>query len=70
MEASLAIPVHLLDQVTANIDCCARHGQPAVRRIDFALQSRPSLESNRALSGNVAATAGRLAEHAEKVRVT
>lgn len=70
MDITLAIPADTINSVTPRLDCCTRHGQSPTRRIRFALQSRPKLAGNRALTGNVAATAGRLAEHAEKVRVT
>lgn len=49
---------------------CARHGRPAVKRVDFALQSKVEIEGNRTLSGNVFSTADRLSRRAEKVRVT
>jgi len=71
MDTSLAIPVAMLTAVVPRVNRCARHGLPPVKRTSFALQSRPKLdESNVALSGNVAATTGRLAEHAKKVKVT
>lgn len=70
MDTTLAIPADLVNSVTPRLDCCARHGRSPAKRIGFALQSRPKLAGNRALTGNVAATAGRLADHAEKVRVT
>ncbi|HEY0700926.1 MAG TPA: hypothetical protein VGD43_24345 [Micromonospora sp.] len=70
MDVSLSIPVTELDATTPRLDVCARHGRPVAKRINFVLQSRPRLESNVALSGNVAATTGRVAEHARKVKVT
>lgn len=70
MDTTLAIPVEIVDAVTPRLDCCARHGESPAKRIGFALQSRPKLAGNRALTGNAAATAGRLADHASKVRVT
>ncbi|MFC6018556.1 hypothetical protein ACFP2T_20395 [Plantactinospora solaniradicis] len=71
MDTSFALPVSALDAVMPQVDRCARHGLPSARRVDFALQSRPKLtESNPALGGNVLATAGRVGEHAGKVRVT
>lgn len=70
MDITLAIPADTINSVTPHLDCCSRHGQSPARRIRFALQSRPKLAGNRALTGNVAATAGRLADHAAKVRVT
>jgi hypothetical protein len=71
MDTSFTLPVSALDAVIPRVHRCARHGSPVGRRVSFALQSRPKLnESNPALSGNVLATAGRVAEHAGKVRVT
>ncbi|MGW1678017.1 hypothetical protein [Saccharopolyspora sp. NPDC002376] len=32
--------------------CCTAHGKPAVRQVDFALQSRVRVEGNRLLSSN------------------
>lgn len=51
---------------------CSRHGRPAVRRVDFALQSKVDIEGSRL--GTVAGTgvvgmAERLGQHAKKVRV-
>lgn len=70
MDTTLAIPADAVNAVTPRLDCCARHGRTPAKRIGFALQSRPQLAGNRALTGNAAATAGRLADHAGKVRVT
>lgn len=70
MNTTLAIPAETVDAVTPRLDCCARHGRSPAKRLGFALQSRPRLDGNRALTGNVAATAGRLGDHAGKVRVT
>ncbi|TWH20822.1 hypothetical protein JD82_02671 [Prauserella rugosa] len=49
---------------------CTRHGRPASRRKDFALQSTVRLRGNRLLSGNVLSQADRLAQHGSKVKVT
>lgn len=48
--------------------CCARHGRDAVRRKDFALQSRAKPEGSRFMSANALGMAGRLGEKARKTR--
>ncbi|CAM2947899.1 hypothetical protein SAXI111661_10120 [Saccharomonospora xinjiangensis] len=52
---------------------CARHGRPAVRRADFALQSTVHIEGSRARQVGIFGVLGmaeRLGQHARKVRVT
>lgn len=49
---------------------CSQHGRPAVKRVDFALQSKVPPEPNRALAGNVLSTADRISRRATKVKVT
>ncbi|EID52764.1 hypothetical protein SacxiDRAFT_0488 [Saccharomonospora xinjiangensis XJ-54] len=52
---------------------CARHGRPAVRRADFALQSTVHIEGSRASQVGIFGALGmaeRLGQHARKVRVT
>ncbi|GAB1691690.1 hypothetical protein [Krasilnikovia sp. M28-CT-15] len=66
----LVIPAPRLAAVTGGLNHCVRHGEPAVKRVRFALQSRPQVTGNRANLGNVLATAGRVAEHAGAARVT
>lgn len=51
---------------------CSRHGLPAVRHVDFALQSRTRIEGSRLRQvggGGVAGMADRLGQHAKNVRV-
>ncbi|WP_260194768.1 hypothetical protein [Actinophytocola gossypii] len=51
---------------------CSRHGLPAVRRVDFALQSAVRIEGSRfrAVGGSGAlGMADRLGQHGKKVRV-
>lgn len=67
---AIEIPASVADAVVARVDRCSAHGQPTTDRRAMALQSRPALSGTRALSGNAAASAGRLGEHAAKVRVT
>ncbi|OZM70046.1 hypothetical protein CFN78_27330 [Amycolatopsis antarctica] len=47
---------------------CTRHGRPATRRKDFALQSKVRIEGRR-IFANVFSQTERLAQHASKVRV-
>jgi len=68
--AVVEIPAGAADAVLARVDRCSAHGGSATARHAMALQSRPALSGARALSGNAAAAAGRLGEHAAKVRVT
>lgn len=63
------LPVGQLAATPTRPDVCSRHGLPAVRHVDFLLQSRPQLSGNRFLSGNVLGVAARLAEHGAKVQV-
>lgn len=52
---------------------CSRHGLPAVRRVDFALQSRVNIEGSRFRDVGGAGAVGmaeRLSQHGKKVRVT
>jgi hypothetical protein len=52
---------------------CARHGLPAVRGKDFALQSKVTIEGNRFMQVGgmgVLGTAERLGQYRKKVRVT
>lgn len=48
---------------------CARHGRPAARRVDFALQSKVRTEGNRVRSANLLGTVSRLSRYAERVRI-
>jgi hypothetical protein len=57
--------------VHACLSVCAKHGRTAVRRSRFVLQSRPALSRNAGfLRSNILSIVARLAEHAEKVRLT
>ncbi|TLW94947.1 hypothetical protein FFT09_03600 [Saccharomonospora piscinae] len=67
--ARVRIPAELAADGTGLPDRCARHGRPAARRADFALQSKVRVEGNRALSANALSTASRLSRYAERVRV-
>ncbi|MGH3470312.1 MAG: hypothetical protein ACRDQF_21550, partial [Thermocrispum sp.] len=52
---------------------CARHGQPAVQRKDFLLQSRVKIKGNRFMQvggRGVLGMAERLDQYGKKVRVT
>ena len=52
---------------------CTRHGRPAVRRMDFALQSKVHIEGSRLRQVGVFGVLGmaeRLGQHGRKVRVT
>ncbi|SFB00959.1 hypothetical protein SAMN05216266_103252 [Amycolatopsis marina] len=64
------LPAELVQQPGNLPAHCSRHGNEAVKRVDFALQSKVEIEGNRALSGNVLSTTDRLGQRAKKVRVT
>lgn len=66
----ITLPAELVQQPGNLPAHCSRHGRPAVRRVDFALQSKVPPEPNRALSGNVLSTADRISRRATKVKVT
>jgi len=49
-------------------DCCAKHGLPAVRRVDFVVKSRPKLGSMGRLAVPGYTAVGRAAEYLTKVK--
>jgi hypothetical protein len=67
-DRSIALPAGALATVPARCTLCARHGAPAAHRIGFDLQSRPALQARRG-DGNLLSTAGRLGEHAKRVKI-
>jgi hypothetical protein len=70
MDGTYAVPAPLLVDVQDRLEVCSWHGEPAVRRIRFALQSKPELPGSRLNSGNALATAGRLGAHFQKTKIT
>jgi hypothetical protein len=70
MDGTSAVPASLLVDVQDRLEVCSWHGEPAVRRIRFALQSKPELSGSRLNSRNALATAGRLGEHFQKTKIT
>ncbi|WP_243859560.1 hypothetical protein [Amycolatopsis arida] len=69
----VALPAELVERPGGLPSHCARHGLPAVRRADFALQSKVRIEGSRLRQVGVlgaVGTAERLGQHAKKVRVT
>ncbi|GAA2345358.1 hypothetical protein GCM10009854_22730 [Saccharopolyspora halophila] len=56
--------------ISGPADCCSAHGKRAVRRVDFALQSRTPPEGSRLLNANLLGVASRLADRAARVQVT
>lgn len=63
------IPTDLVEQVGDLPGHCSRHGRPAVKRVDFALQSKVRPPGSRILSGNVLSAADQISEYAKTVRV-
>ncbi|GAB3497458.1 hypothetical protein [Amycolatopsis cihanbeyliensis] len=69
----VSLPAELVQQPGTLPAHCTRHGRPAARRVDFALQSKVRIEGSRVRQVGVFGGAGmadRLGQHAKKVRVT
>lgn len=65
----VTIPADLVQQAGNLPGHCSRHGRPALKRVDFALQSKVRPSGLRILTGNVLSAADRISEYAKKVRV-
>jgi hypothetical protein len=66
---SVSVPASWVTSGRAMPAHCARHGLPAARRADFALQSRPQMPNNQWTNGNLFSTVGRLSDRARRVKV-
>ncbi|MGH3687025.1 MAG: hypothetical protein ACRDRU_22480 [Pseudonocardiaceae bacterium] len=67
---SLGVPANWMCVTTRLPAHCVRHGLPAARRVDLALQSRPQLANNLPTRGNVLGLGSRLGEWGQRVKVT
>lgn len=66
----LAVPGGVVTSPGRLPGVCVKHGLPAVRRADFALQSRTHISGSRALSGNLFSVGNRLGQWAQQVQIT
>jgi len=67
---SLGVPANWMQATTTMPAHCVRHGLPAVRTVDLALQSRPQLPDNLPTRGNILGLGSRLGEWGQRVKVT
>lgn len=67
---SLAVSADWMCATTTMPAHCVRHGLPAARRVDLALQSRPQMADNFPTRGNILGLGSRLGEWGQRVKVT
>lgn len=66
----LGVPANWMCATTTMPAHCVRHGLPAVRRVDLALQSRPQMANNLPTRGNILGLGSRLGEWGQRVKTT
>lgn len=66
----LGVPANWMCAATRLPAHCVRHGLPAVRWVDLALQSRPQMANNLLTRGNVLGLGSRLGEWEQRVKIT
>lgn len=68
--SSLGVSADWMRATTTMPGRCVRHGLPATRRVDLALQSRPQMADNLPTRGNVLGLGSRLGEWGQRVKIT